>query len=84
MIQETAYPLIELNKLRDFRFNRQKGRITNFEWSDGLKDYKFTFGKYKEQLIIEVAKDHRDYLEWMKGNMDMREPLRTFVNELLK
>ena len=43
VIQETAYPLIELNKLRDFRFNRQKGRITNFEWSDGLKDYKFTF-----------------------------------------
>lgn len=43
VIQETAYPLIELDKLRDFRFNRQKGRITNFEWSDGLKDYKFTF-----------------------------------------
>lgn len=49
-----------------------------------LEDYKFTFGKYKGQLITEVAKDHRDYLEWMKGNMYMREPLKTFVNELLK
>ncbi|WP_299054338.1 hypothetical protein [uncultured Eubacterium sp.] len=49
-----------------------------------LEDYKLTFGKYKGQLITEVAKDHRDYLEWMKGNIDMGAPLKTFVSELLK
>ena len=48
-----------------------------------LEDYKFTFGKYKGQLITEVAKEHKDYLEWMKGNMNMQEPLKTFVNTLL-
>ena len=48
-----------------------------------LEDYKFTFGKYKGQLITEVAKEHKDYLEWMKGNMKMQEPLNTFVNKLL-
>lgn len=58
--------------------------VSNAKPEVKLEDYKFTFGKYKGQLITEVAKDHRDYLEWMKGNMDMREPLKTFVSELLK
>ena len=48
-----------------------------------LEDYKFTFGKYKGQLITDVAKDHKDYLEWMNSNMNMQEPLKTFVSQLL-
>ena len=39
VIQETAYPLVDLNNLRDF-----KRTDTAFQWSDGHKNYKFTFG----------------------------------------
>lgn len=39
ILQESAYPLIELNNLSNF--NRT---ATAFSWSDGLKEYKFTFG----------------------------------------
>ncbi|SEU09801.1 HD domain-containing protein [Lacrimispora sphenoides] len=49
-----------------------------------INTYTFSFGKYKGQLITEVAKEHKDYLEWMNGNMTMKEPLKTFVSELLK
>lgn len=52
--------------------------------SISLEEYKFTFGKYKGQLITEVVKEHKDYLEWMSGNMNMQEPLKTFVATLLK
>jgi len=38
-INECAYPLIDLKKLKDF--NETK---TSFSWSDGNKDYKYTFG----------------------------------------
>lgn len=49
-----------------------------------IEDYKLTFGKHKGEFIIDVAENHRDYLEWMSDNMDLREPLKTFVAELLK
>ncbi|HFI0463226.1 TPA: NgoFVII family restriction endonuclease [Streptococcus suis] len=39
VIQETHYPLVELNNLRNF-----KRTPTGFQWSDGHKDYKYTFG----------------------------------------
>ena len=48
-----------------------------------INSYAFTFGKYKGQLITDVAKEHKDYLEWMRANMSMKEPLNTFVNQLL-
>lgn len=48
-----------------------------------LEEYRFTFGKYNGQLITDVAKDHMDYLQWMKGNMTLKEPLKTFVNQLV-
>lgn len=38
-INECAYPLIDLNRLGNF--NKSK---TAFTWSDGNKDYKYTFG----------------------------------------
>ncbi|MFJ1322367.1 NgoFVII family restriction endonuclease [Capnocytophaga canis] len=38
-INECAYPLINTNNLRDFDLTQ-----TAFSWSDGNKDYKFTFG----------------------------------------
>jgi hypothetical protein len=39
VINECAYPLIDTNNLKDF--NRSD---TAFTWTDGRKDYKFTFG----------------------------------------
>lgn len=48
-----------------------------------IEDYKFTFGKHKGELITEVAKNHKDYLEWMRDNMSLQEPLKTFVHTLL-
>ena len=53
------------------------------EETPDINSYAFTFGKYKGQLITDVAKGHKDYLEWMRANMSMKEPLNTFVNQLL-
>lgn len=39
VINECAYPLIDLNKLEKFNLTP-----TAFSWSDGHKDYKYTFG----------------------------------------
>ncbi len=39
VINECAYPLIDLNNLKKFNLTP-----TAFSWSDGLKDYKYTFG----------------------------------------
>ena len=39
VINECAYPLIDLNKLEKFNLTP-----TAFSWSDGQKDYKYTFG----------------------------------------
>ena len=50
-----------------------------------LEEYKFPFGKHKGQLITDVAKNHMDYLQWMKGNMrNLQEPLKSFLDELVK
>ena len=49
-----------------------------------IDDYKLTFGKHKGRLITDVAKDHRDYLEWMRDNMTLQEPLKGFVHTLLE
>ncbi|RBW59495.1 NgoFVII family restriction endonuclease [Tenacibaculum sp. E3R01] len=38
-INECAYPLIDINNLKDFNKTN-----TSFTWSDGNKDYKYTFG----------------------------------------
>ena len=48
-----------------------------------IDDYKLTFGKHKGELITDVAKNHKDYLEWMRDNMTLQEPLKTFVHTLL-
>lgn len=49
-----------------------------------INTYKFTFGKYKGELITDVAKNHKDYLQWMSGNMNLKAPLDKFVAELIK
>lgn len=39
VIQECAYPLIELDNIKDIKDNK-----TSVSWSDGIKKYKFTYG----------------------------------------
>ena len=39
IVNECNYPLIDINNLQDFNLTP-----TAFSWSDGYKDYKFTFG----------------------------------------
>ena len=48
-----------------------------------IEEYPLPFGKYKGRLITEIAKEHKDYLEWMNGNLNLKEPLKTFVSTLL-
>lgn len=48
-----------------------------------IEEYRLTFGRYKGQLLMDVYKEHRDYVQWMKANLEMREPLKTFVNALV-
>lgn len=49
-----------------------------------VEEYRLSFGRYKDALLTDVAREHPDYLKWMKANMDMREPLKSFVNQLVE
>ena len=53
VIQETSYPLVETNNLRDFNMTP-----TSFSWSDGLKQYKYTYGD--SQIWQRFASDSSD------------------------
>lgn len=48
-----------------------------------IDDYKLAFGRHKGEFITEVAKNHKDYLEWMRDNMTLQEPLKGFIQTLL-
>lgn len=50
-INECAYPLIDLKKLK--KFNKTK---TAFTWTDGIKDYKYTFGDSQIWQKFDVKK----------------------------
>lgn len=71
-VNECAYPLINIDNLKDF--NKTK---TAFSWSDGQKDYKYTFGdsqiwqkfdssKYKTLLLktfdVKIIEDPFSFL----------------------
>jgi len=53
VIQESAYPLVELDKLK---MNKIDGRSVN--WTDGLKEYKYTFGD--SQIWMKFSTDFPD------------------------
>lgn len=48
-----------------------------------LEEYVMSFGKYRGQLLVDVFRTNRGYVEWMQGNMTLREPLKTYVAQLL-
>lgn len=79
VVQETTYPLVEVNSLKDFNLTP-----TSFSWNDGLKEYKFTYGDsqiwqkfstdYKDtsiitQFDINIIEDPFEFL--LKAYMDM-------------
>ena len=52
--------LHEFCNKQDHRFVDSRGK---FLWKDG--EAAFNFGKYKGELLRKLAKDNRDYLEWI-------------------
>lgn len=56
-------------------FGEEKVELPNVD------EYVLTFGKYKDQKLVDVFKYHRDYLDWCKENMH-REPLMSLIKQL--
>lgn len=54
-----------------------------FELPD-INTYECPFPKYKGQLLVDVAKKDKPYLKWLYENQDLREPLKTFISQLLE
>jgi len=48
--------------------------------TEDINTYKMPFGKHQDTLIKNVPKD---YLRWLAGQ-ELKEPLKTFVNQILK
>jgi hypothetical protein len=46
-----------------------------------VDEYTLSFGKYKDQKLVDIFKYHRDYLDWCKENMH-REPLMSLIKQL--
>lgn len=53
VLQECAYPLIDLNNLCDFTLTN-----TSFTWNDGIKNYKFTLGD--SQIWQQFSSNNKD------------------------
>ncbi|NYS48815.1 NgoFVII family restriction endonuclease [Streptococcus danieliae] len=64
IIQETLYPLVDTNNLQ--KFNRTN---TAFQWSDGHKDYKFTYSD--SQIWQHFDSDKKDTLILNQFNVDI-------------
>ncbi len=91
-INECAYPLIDLNNLKDFCNTK-----TDFTWSDGNKDYKYTFGdsqiwqkfdveKYKTLLLkkfdVKIIDDPFSFL--LKAYLDIIEKQEEVKEEFVE
>lgn len=92
VINECAYPLIDINNLKDFNQTN-----TSFTWSDGNKDYKYTFGdsqiwqkfdseKYNslilKQFDVEIIEDPFDFL--MKAYLDIIDSSKDVEPEIVE
>ena len=53
IVQETTYPLIKINELKDFNLT-----TTSFSWNDGVKEYRYTYGD--SQIWQKFSIDHND------------------------
>lgn len=41
------------------------------------------FGKHKGMTLDEIAEEHPDYLEWLLENTELREPLKSQIEDVL-
>lgn len=57
-LHESSYPLVQLDSLKDFKLTP-----TAFQWSDGLKEYKFTFGDSQIWQKFDSSKPDTTILE---------------------
>jgi len=91
-VNECAYPLIDINNLKDYSENAK-----SFTWSDGLKDYKYTFGdsqiwqkfdskKYGtlilNQFDVEIIQDPFSFL--MKSYQELIDSQKTIEPEFVE
>lgn len=49
-----------------------------------IETYECPYKKHKGELLVDVAKTDPEYLEWLQNNVNMREPMKTFVKQLLE
>lgn len=56
-------------------------RIDETKEKETVDSYVFRFGKYKGIKLTDVVKEHPDYIEWAKSNVDS-EPLKGLLAQL--
>ena len=49
-----------------------------------ISTYTLKFGKYKNQLLVNVFEEDPDYFKWCIKNNILREPAKSFVEKLIK
>ena len=91
-VNECAYPLIDTNNLKDFNKTSK-----SFTWSDGNKDYKYTFGdsqiwqkfdseKYNSLILnqfnVEIIKNPFDFL--MNAYLKLIDTSKTVEPEIVE
>lgn len=64
ILQESSYPLVEIEKLKNF-----KRTDTSFEFSDGLKQYKYTYGD--SQIFMKFGIDRTDTTDLEQFDVDI-------------
>ncbi len=49
-----------------------------------INTYKCSFGKYKDELLIDIAHKDPDYLKELLNNITLLEPTKTYIKQLLE
>lgn len=60
-----------------------KDDVQAYEMPD-IETYECPYKKHRGELLVDVAETDPEYLEWLQENVTMREPMKTFVKQLLK
>lgn len=74
LLQESAYPLINTNNLRNFSFSG-----TSLSWDDGLKEYKYTLGD--SQIWQKFSNTYNDTAILEQVNIEIIEDPFTFLTK---
>ena len=48
-----------------------------------INTYECPFKKHKGELLVDVARNDPEYITWLNENVTLKEPMKTFVKELL-